>query len=76
MNALIAKSENPTPSAWRQAAVFSICLTFGVSAFAVPRTWTGAGADALATTPANWGGTAPQTGDDVVLNSEQKGSNQ
>jgi len=31
------------------------------------RTWTGAGANALWNNPANWGGTAPNPGDDLVF---------
>ena len=43
-------------------------LLFGTqSAFAATRTWTGAGADNNWSTAANWGGTAPQVGDDLVF---------
>ena len=36
------------------------------------RTWTGSGTDTLCSTPANWGGTIPQTGDNIVINSGSK----
>jgi len=44
---------------------FAILLSH--SAQAVTRTWTGAGADDNWTTAANWGGTAPVAGDDLVF---------
>ncbi len=37
------------------------------SAFAATRTWTGTGSDPNWTTAANWGGTTPATGDDLVF---------
>ncbi|NLE66459.1 MAG: hypothetical protein GX608_03465, partial [Lentisphaerae bacterium] len=67
MNVLTSKSGNPAASAWLRAAVFGVCLHLCMPASAAARTWTGAGANGLATTPANWGGTAPQAGDDIVL---------
>jgi len=45
---------------------FAILLS-AAPARAVTRTWTGAGADNNWTTAANWGGTAPVAGDDLVF---------
>ena len=45
-----------------------VVVGFSASAFGqTSRTWTGAGADANWTTPANWGGTAPAEGDKLVF---------
>jgi beta propeller repeat protein len=51
--------------------IFSLLLCSGAEA--ITRTWTGGGADNLASTSANWsGGVAPQNGDDVVFNSTSR----
>ena len=53
------------------AGLIILCL-FGIAlnVNAATVTWTGLGADNLASTPANWsGGAAPQYGDDVVFDS-------
>lgn len=47
--------------------VLSGILLSAAAAHAVTRTWTGAGADDNWTTAANWGGTAPSAGDDLVF---------
>jgi autotransporter-associated beta strand protein len=50
------------PSGTR-AALCAALLAAPLALTAADRTWTGAGADALWTTAANWGGTAPASGD-------------
>ncbi len=47
--------------------VAAVALTWAGSALAAIATWTGAGADANWMTAANWGGTAPSAGDDLVF---------
>ncbi len=42
-------------------------LGFALQAAAATRTWSGAGGDANWSTAANWGGTAPVAGDDLVF---------
>lgn len=50
------------------AVVTVVGLATGTgSIFAATRTWTGAGADNNWSTAANWGGTAPLAGDDLVF---------
>lgn len=50
-----------------------LLLLINISANAATVTWTGAGADNLASNPANWSGNiAPQFGDDVVFNATPK----
>ncbi len=44
-----------------------VAILLSQAAQAVTRTWTGAGADDNWTTAANWGGTAPSAGDDLVF---------
>jgi hypothetical protein len=44
-----------------------LAILLSQAAQAVTRTWTGAGADDNWTTAANWGGTAPSAGDDLVF---------
>src|SRR5205809_34241 len=60
----------------KKIKVFVLALVLSLSslaAFAAPhsfaatRTWTGAGSDTNMNTAANWGGTAPVAGDDLVF---------
>lgn len=48
--------------------VLSMLVFGGGGAEADTHTWTGGGANNNASTPGNWGGTAPVTGDSIVLN--------
>src|SRR5256885_1746156 len=48
-------------------SVVSVCLFLSASASAATRTWTGGGADNNWGTAANWGGTFPVAGDDLVF---------
>jgi len=44
-----------------------VWLLWSAPAFGATRTWTGGGADNNWSTTANWGGTAPVAGDDLVF---------
>jgi fibronectin-binding autotransporter adhesin len=50
----------------RRLVLLAVCLHASLLA-ADTRTWTGAGGNKLWTNPANWGGTAPSAGDDLVF---------
>jgi fibronectin-binding autotransporter adhesin len=47
--------------------LFAFMFLFTPHAFAATRTWTGAGSDSNLSTAANWGGTAPVAGDDLIF---------
>ena len=51
----------------RSLGLVVLAILLSQTARAVTRTWTGAGADDNWTTAANWGGTAPSAGDDLVF---------
>src|SRR5690348_14688212 len=60
----------------KKLRVLAAVIALGISAyvfvatphaFAATRTWTGAGSDTNMNTAANWGGTAPSAGDDLVF---------
>lgn len=48
-------------------SVLSVLLLFGGKAFAATKTWTGTAGDHKFSTGANWGGSAPSNGDDLVF---------
>lgn len=50
--------------------LFAFMLVFAPRTFAATRTWTGGGGDSNISTAANWGGTAPVNGDDIVFTAD------
>src|SRR6266536_697452 len=59
----------------RFGGLISVALTLGHGAQAATRTWSGAGADYTWTNTANWGGTAPVNGDDLVFSGSTRLNN-
>ena len=55
------------------AAALSLAAVIGASA--APRTWSGGGADNNWSTAANWGGTAPVSGDSLIFAGIQRTTN-
>ncbi|HEV8589467.1 MAG TPA: autotransporter-associated beta strand repeat-containing protein [Pyrinomonadaceae bacterium] len=51
----------------RVAGAVVVCFLCTLPAFSATRTWTGGGGDNNWTTAANWGGTAPASGDSLVF---------
>jgi autotransporter-associated beta strand protein len=57
------------------AALLAVSLTAVSVANAAPRTWSGGGADNNWSTAANWGGTAPVSGDSLIFAGTQRTTN-
>ena len=51
---------------WFCEILVGVLIVFGTQAEATTRTWTGAGANALASTPQNWSDNTPPVAGDVV----------
>src|SRR6266542_3272096 len=59
----------------RFSCLVSLCLCLGDGARAATRNWSGSGTDYTWTNTANWGGTAPVNGDDLVFSGSTRLNN-
>ena len=62
-------------NSFRYSIIIILLFYFSSGTFAATRTWTGGGSNNNWTTPANWGGTAPSAGDDLVFTGNTRTTN-